>query len=107
MIRPCHGQDCNKLPNVFTSYSRAITLVQNSTFKIQEAANTSGSSWITSANYYSCDGKTGFLIYTTNRGYQYIHKGVPVEVWKEFKNAPSKGTYYDYNIKHRYQLRLD
>lgn len=103
----CNAQDCNKLPASFSSYSQAITLVQSSTFKIQEAANTSSSSWITSANYYSCDGKTGYLIYTTNRGYQYIHKEVPIEVWEEFKNAPSKGSYYDYKIKHRYHLRLN
>jgi|ERR1017187_234656 uncharacterized protein (DUF927 family) len=106
-ILSCTGQDCKNLPTTLSSYSQAITLVQSSTFKVQESANTSNSSWITSANYYSCDGRTGFFIYTTNRGYQYIHKGVPIEVWEEFKNAPSKGSYYDYNIKHRYLLRLN
>ena len=75
-------------------------------FKVQETANTASSSWITSANYYSCDGKKGYLIYTTNRGYQYIHKGVPIEVWEEFKNAPSKGSYYNQNIKHSFTLHL-
>ena len=107
MILSCNAQDCKNLPRFFSSYSQAITLVQSSTFKVQEAANTFSISWITSADYYSCDGKTGYLIYTTNRGYKYIHKGVPIEVWAEFKNAPSKGFYYDYKIKHRYQLTLN
>ena len=105
-ILSCTGQHCKNLPTTFSSYSQAITLVQSSTFKVQETANTASSSWITSANYYSCDGKKGYLIYTTNRGYQYIHKGVPIEVWEEFKNAPSKGSYYNQNIKHSFTLHL-
>ena len=105
-ILSCNSQDCNKLPDNFTSYSKAISLVKGTYFKIEETANTSNSSWITSAKYYSCDGKTGYFIYTT-KDHEYIHKGVPINVWEEFKNAPSKGSYYDYNIKHKYQLSLN
>ncbi|MEO8852591.1 MAG: KTSC domain-containing protein [Ginsengibacter sp.] len=102
----CNSQECNKLPDNFTSYSQAISLVKGSSFKIEETANTSNSSWIRSAKYYSCDGKTGFFIYTTI-DHEYIHKGMPINVWEEFKNAPSKGSYYDYKIKHKYQLSLN
>ena len=101
------AQDCSKLPESFTSYSQAIQLVKNCTFQLKDVANTSNSSWITSARYYSCDGRSGYFIYTTNRGYEYIHKGVPTYVWEGFKNAPSKGSYYDHNIKGRYRLPLD
>lgn len=101
------SQDCPTLPESFTSYSQAIDFVKQSHFRIHETANTSNSSWITSAKYYSCDGISGFLIYTTNRGYEYIHKGVPINVWEEFKNASSKGSYYDHNIRHKYRLRLN
>lgn len=103
----CRAQECNKLPEYFTSYSQAVRLVKNSNFKISEAANTSMSSWIKSAKYYSCDGHSGYLIYTTNKGYEYIHKGVPLNIWEGFKNAPSKGSYYDRNIKSRYRLPLN
>ena len=103
----CRSQDCNKLPQSFSSYGQAIRLVKNSDFIITEEANTSESSWITSANYYSCDGETGYFIYTTNRGYEYIHKGVPLRIWNGFKNASSKGSYYDANIRKKYQLRLN
>jgi hypothetical protein len=107
IIISCHSQDCNKLPDSFTSYTQAISLVKSSSFKIEETANTSNSSWIKSANYYSCDGITGYFIYKTKEGEEYIHKGVPINVWEEFKKASSKGSYYDYNIKHRYQLLLN
>jgi hypothetical protein len=105
-IISCQAQDCGKLPEHFTSYSQAIQLVKSRTFKINETANVSNSSWIKFVNYYSCDGNTGYLIYTTNRGYEYIHAGVPLYVWKGFKNASSKGSYYDGKIKGRYQLQM-
>jgi len=100
----CKGQDCSKMPTSFISYQQAIKLVKSSTFRISESANTSNSSWITSARYYSCDRETGYFIYTTNRGYEYIHAGVPIDIWKGFKAASSKGSYYDRNIKGRYEL---
>ena len=102
-----YSQDCNKLPERFTSYAQAISLVKRSTFKIEETANTSSSSWITSVKYYCCNGFTGYLIYTTNRGYEYIHKGIPLNIWKEFKIASSKGSYYNANLKNRYPLKLN
>lgn len=101
------AQDCSQLPKSFNSYSHAIRAVKSSTFQITESANTYSSSWITSADYYSCDGLTGFFIFTTNRGYEYIHKGMPLSVWRGFKSAASKGEYYNENIKDRYQLRLN
>jgi hypothetical protein len=106
LLISCYSQDCQKLPIIFTSYSQAIKAVQSSNFKIKESANTSSSSWMTSAKYYSCDGNKGFFIYTTNRGYEYIHSGVPLRIWEGFKNADSKGKYYNSEMKNRYQINL-
>ena len=105
-IASCQSQDCNKLPIRFDSYSQAISLIKNSSFKITESANTSNSSWISSAKYYSCDGNTGYFIYTTNKGYEYIHSQVPRYIWEGFKNAASKGSYYNDKLKDNYQLKL-
>ncbi len=101
-----YTQSCKNLPRSFSTYNKAINLVKSSEFKFTEFANTSNSSWITSAKYYSCDGNSGYFIYTTNRGYEYIHKGVPKPIWDGFKNASSKGSYYDRYIKGNYQLPL-
>jgi hypothetical protein len=98
---------CKDLPASFKSYTEAISKIKEAKFKIKESANTSGSSWVTSANFYSCDGESGFLIYTTNKGYEYIHQGLPISIWNGFKNASSKGSYYNANIKRRYQLRIE
>ena len=92
------AQDCNQLPEHFNSYSEAISFVKNASFKFTDQVNTSKSSWIRSASYYSCDGQTGYFIISTDNK-EYIHKNVPIEVWKQFKNASSFGSIYDYSIK--------
>jgi len=101
-----YSQDCTQIPSTFNSYGQAINIVKNSIFKIKETANTSSSSWMTSAAYYCCDGTEGYFIYTTNKGDEYIHKALPIDIWKGFQSAPSKGNYYDANIKGKYLLKL-
>lgn len=97
---------CNRLPQTFKSYNQALTLIKSSKFKISESVNTSKSSWIRGASYYSCDKITGFLIVVTDEK-EYIHKNVPLEIWNQFKNANSFGSYYSQNIKGRYRLTIN
>lgn len=101
IIDSCRSQSCNELPSHFSSYESAISIIKRSSFKFKDEANTSRSSWITAAKYYSCDGITGYFICTTNRNYEYVHKGVPLSIWKQFKGATSLGAFYNANIKHR------
>ena len=96
------SQSCKQLPDNFYSYSQAIQEIKNATFKYTENLPYGKSSWIISASFYSCDGSTGYLIYTTDKGKEYIHEKVPIRVWREFKNASSSGSYYVQNIKGRY-----
>lgn len=101
----CNAQDCQQLPTKFTSYDQAIKKVQASNFEKIESVNTSKSSWIRGATYYSCDLKKGFLIIKSDVK-DYIHQNVPIETWNSFKVAASFGSYYSKNIKGRYQLEL-
>jgi hypothetical protein len=103
----CHSQTpCADLPAHFSSYNDAVEAVQSAEFQINESVNTSKSSWIRSAHYYSCDGETGYFIFTTDNN-TYIHANMPIEVWNGFKNADSFGSYYDENIKGNYQIALE
>ena len=99
-----YGQSCKDLPDKFYSYSQAINAIQSATFKSTDNLPYGKSSWITSANYYSCDGYTGYLVYTTDKGKEYVHEKVLLKVWTEFKTASSSGSYYVNNIKGRYRL---
>jgi hypothetical protein len=100
----CFSQDCKELPSTFDSYTKARRAIKEALFSFTDKLPYGKSSWIISANYYSCDGKTGYLIYTTDKGRQYIHEKIPLRVWAEFKNASSSGSYYVQNIKGRYRL---
>lgn len=99
----CGQADCNKLQANFTSYSEAISKIKSTKFTYSDNVNTSKSSWIRSASYYSCDKKFGYFIIKTDKG-SFIYKDLPISVWNSFKNASSFGSYYDRNIKNRYQL---
>lgn len=97
--------DCDNLPKNFSTYENAINLIKEAHFKITDSVNRSKSSWIRSASYYSCDNRIGYFFFETDK-HQYLHINLPLKVWNEFKNASSFGTYYNNNIKHKYQLIL-
>lgn len=97
--------DCNQLPNRFSTYDEAESMVQHTQFEYTDEVNTSKSSWIRGAQYFSCDKQTGFLIIKTDRG-SYIHQNVPIHLWYRFKQAVSFGKFYNQFIKHRYPLML-
>lgn len=97
-----YTQNCTQIPVSFRSYEMAVSVIRNSTFKISDRINTSNSSWMRGAEYYSCDGKTGYFIYSTARSKTYIHKGVPLTLWDRFKNSSSFGSFYNSYIKGKY-----
>ena len=97
---------CDNLSINFKTYDKAAIEIKSADFKIEESVNTSESSWINSASYYSCDGETGYFILVAN-GKEYIHSGVPYLVWGKFKTAKSFGSFYNKYLKHKYTLLLN
>ena len=97
--------DCNL--DGFENYADAIAAVRATSFHYSDKMPTPESSWIAGAEYYSCDGKTGFFILVLDEGREYIHANVPREVWENFKHAASKGEYYNGVLKGRYRLVIE
>lgn len=102
----CNAQTCENLPNKFDSYKVAAKLINSSKFNLSEECNTSKSSWIKNAEYYSCDLNVGFLLIKTSKK-TYIHSNVPLKIWNEFKKTTSFGSFYTSKIKGKYQLKLN
>ncbi|MFV8352013.1 KTSC domain-containing protein [Flavobacterium sp. XS2P14] len=100
------GNNCEEIPNSFINYDQAKEVVLSSNFKRIDKADVSDSSWISSAKYFSCDGLSGFFVIETGNRI-YIHQDMPYEVWENFKNADSKGSFYSRNIRGNYQLKLN
>ncbi len=96
---------CEQLQKHFLTYEDAVKKIKSTDFIIQEEANTSKSSWIKSASFYSCDGILGYFIMKTAEK-EYLYAEMPYTIWTEFKNAGSFGNYYNRSIKHRYAYTL-
>lgn len=105
LLYACNGVDCDQLPKQFTSYEEAIQKIKTANFKVDETINTSKSSWIRSASFFSCNGISGFFIIGTDKK-EYIYLDIPYDIWQGFKNAESFGSYYNHNIKHKYNFKL-
>ncbi len=79
-------------------HSSGLKTITSAKFKYVDEANTSKSSWIRGAKYYSCNSQLGYLIISIN-GKKYIHKDVPIKVWRDFKKANSFGSFYNNKLK--------
>ena len=101
----CNSQFCNELPSQFSSYQQAVSEIKSTDFTIEDKVDTSRSSLIKSATYYSCDSKIGFLLVKI-RSTEYIYQNVPISVWENFKEADSFGSFYNRNIKGNFQLNI-
>lgn len=96
-----YSQDCTQLPNSFKSYSEASSLIGKTKFAYSYSRNTSKSSWIRSATFKSCDGKTGFLIIGTD-SHLYVHQNVPFSLWQSFTRTSFFGSFYNKFLRNRY-----
>jgi hypothetical protein len=99
------GVPCNQLPTTFSSYEEAMDAIEGASFSIEESVNTSKSSFINDADYYSCNGSDGYLVIQL-KDQDYIYEGIPVSIWREFIDAESFGSFYVANIKGRYRFHL-
>lgn len=100
----CQGQDCHIFSFESTNPEQVLKEVRKVHFNLSEKVVTKKSSWISGIEYYSCDEKYGFLVMTTKKGKNYIHRDVPIQVWKEFKYASSFGSFYNENLKGKYRF---
>jgi hypothetical protein len=103
-ITPVKSQSCDDLPANFRTYSEAIRAIQNTSFTFTDELPFGKSSWILGADYYSCDGYFGYMVYTTDKRREFILEKVPLKVWAEFKEAKTTAVYYMQNIKGKYRL---
>jgi len=90
----------------FTSYDQAKSWVRTNPHFTKDTVDTSKSSWIRGAEYYTDGSGAGYLILNM-KGKEYIWEGAPLNVWEGFKEATSFGKYYHKHIKGRYILELD
>ena len=74
----CNSQNCSDIKNSFTSYEQAKKIISSTNFTFNDNCNTSKSSWIIGAEYYSCDNQDGYFLIKTKKK-TYIHKNLGAE----------------------------
>ena len=103
----CSGQNCEALPGSYNSYEEATNQIRQSQFTFEEELKSidNESSWITGAEFYSCDGSTGYLIIEM-QGKHYLFNNFPKSEWQEFKGSESKSKFYHEFIRGKYNFEL-
>ena len=102
----CKYKSCSSLPDKFKSYGNALNEINSTDFPIEDSCDTSNSSWIVDAEFFSCDTKSGILVITTSKE-TYLYKNVPKSIWNGFVKAESKGKYYNMVIRYKYFFPLN
>ena len=102
----CTQKPCEEISENFRSYNAAKNEIDKASFNFIDKVNTSKSSWIKQASFYSCNGNEGYFILETKQK-SYVFKNLPISVWQEFKDADSFGTYYSSYIRGKYILILE
>jgi hypothetical protein len=102
----CDTLNCTDFPTNFSSYNVIKETIEQTSFPFYDSVDTSKSTWIKKAEFYSCNNVTGFLILST-KNKEYIFKDVPIEIWYNFKKAPSYGSYYHKFIRNKYFFYLN
>jgi hypothetical protein len=88
-------------PPTFRSYEQAVDWYQSQKLETIYPRSTA----IYQASYHERD--SVLLIYFVSKPSKgYVYGGVPLKIWNEFKNADSKGGYYNARIKGRYSFYL-
>lgn len=95
--------NCHELPEKFDSPSQAMDAVEKSTFRFTQSIKISRYHSPKAAFYYSCDGKTGYMIVTLKDDSRKIYKSIPQEVWDQFANTNDPIGYYASNIEKKYE----
>lgn len=95
-------QSCEQLKEKHVDADGMLDLLDLTSFSFSEQLDTSKSSWIKAASYYSCDGAKGYFVLRTSKKV-YIYKNVPKDLWNRFKQADSQGSFYNRQIKGRYE----
>lgn len=106
-LQPTVNTDSQGGPEDFSNYEEAIEYVRSNPVFNLDKVDTSKSSWIRGAEYcYQNGSDYGYAIFNLQEK-EYIHKGVPKEVWEDFKDAESFGSYYNKYLKGEYTLYLN
>ncbi len=99
IFESCKRNNCDNTDREFSSGAEAKLFITSRSYKIEDSITISNSKMMASANFYSCDGKTGYFSFTTESGSQFFCNGIPIKSWIEFKESNTKENYHEETIQ--------
>ena len=94
--------NCDSLSAISSVFSEALHAIEISTWRFKQSIKLNRLNGILRAEYYSCDGQTGFLIVLTSNK-ECIYKIVPVNLWNEFLKTNDPEKYIDEKISKNFE----
>ena len=88
---------CNDPPS-FIDFKEAIEWVKKTKFHMSDFHFSNENDLFSTANYYSCDGLTGYLILLKQDGKEYILDQLEISKWNGLKNSDMIFSYYNEEI---------
>jgi len=95
----CGKEGCENLQETYNSQPEALKAIRAAEFLVKDIHTTANSSSIKRIEYYSCDGKQGYLIVYNLSGDVKLHREVPLAIWEGLKSAEFMRNYYNDNVK--------
>ena len=98
--------NCDSLDITTLSLDEAISKIENSKFRFQQQFKISRTYGIMNARYYSCNGKSGYLIMLVDKK-DLIYLEVPKSVWETLITSADINAFYKSEIEKCYELIQD
>jgi hypothetical protein len=95
--------NCDSLDIALLSLDEAISKVESSKFRFQQQFKISRTYGVMSAKYYSCNGKSGYLIMLVDKK-NLMYLEVPKTVWDTLITSSDINAFYKSEIEENYEL---
>jgi hypothetical protein len=95
--------NCDSLDIALLSLDEAMAKVESSNFRFQQQFKISRTYGVMSAKYYSCNGKSGYLIMLVDKK-NLMYLEVPKTVWDTLITSSDINAFYKSEIEESYEL---
>jgi len=95
--------NCDSLKVNSYTIDEAITIIERTTFRYQQQFRISRTYGVMSARFFSCDGKSGYLIIKVDKR-DYIYIDVPEPKWTSLISSTDINGFYEVEIKGIYEV---
>ncbi|MBL3656651.1 hypothetical protein [Fulvivirga sediminis] len=94
--------NCHELPPEFANHNEAIKALTSTTFRLKETLSISKHLNPQALRYYSCDGKSGYLVAKETDSTYQVYPQIPYKLWQEFSESKDPVYFYKEKIKTQY-----